>query len=813
MLLAAFLALVFACESTAATPQLTGRVVDENSLAVQGAQVTLTGPELYIPLYAVSDETGHFLVLPVPPGTYDLKVEKRGFYAFVSRSLAVTDRSAPLEVVLNHQQEYEETVSVVYSAPTIDREEAAVQTTLTSEEIIDLPFSATHDFRNALPLIPGVVKDRMGRIHLNGGGEDQTFYSLDGFNVTSPVSGILENRISVDAIRAVRVESSRYSAEYGKGSAGAMALETARGDDRFRFSATNFLPSFEFHNGLRLSNWTPRATFSGPIVKGRVWYFNALDLQYDLNVVDKLPSSANTNRNWFGSNLTRLQFNITNGNILTTSFLLNFQNSAHLGITPLDPVETSRNRQERFYFFNVKDQIYLSGGWVFEAGFGLNQINTYERPLGDATYTVTPEGRSGNYFSRSRGRVERAQWLANILAPPWHWRGRHSLKFGIDLDRIRYRQFASRRPFEVQRYPGSLVRRITFSGEPNFGANNFEFSAFIQDRWNPSDRILVEAGMRLDWDQILREPLWEPRLAATWSPDGLPDTKLSAGIGVFYDATNLGLLTRPRDQQRSEIVFGEDGVTPVLGPIQSIYRADQHHLRAPFYLNWSVGWEQKLPRAFYFRTNFIRKHGRHAWAYDLFPSTQADGTEQYFYVLGNWRRDNYRYVEFTLSRTFLGKYPWLLSYAYSGARSSAVIDFALENPILARQEGGPFDWDVPNRLISWGYLPAPYLKKYTVAYFVEGHSGFPYSIVDKDQRLRGSPNGNRLPGYFSLNLHLERRFKMWRHQWALRAGFNNITAHDNPTVVNNNIDSPHFGGLSGSQGRVFTGRIRFLGRN
>src|SRR5439155_6640356 len=375
MLLAAFLALVFACESTAA-PQLTGRVVDENSLAVQGAQVTLTGPELYIPLYSVSDETGHFLVLPVPPGTYDLKVEKRGFYAFVSRSVAVTVRAAPLEITLNHQQEYEETVNVVYSAPTIDPEEAAAQTTLTSEEIIDLPFSATHDFRNALPLIPGVVKDRFGRIHVNGGAENQAFYSLDGFNITSPVSGILENRISVDAIRAVSVEASRYSAEYGKGSAGAMALESARGDDHFRFSATNFLPSYEFHNGLVLSNWNPRATFSGPIVKGRAWYFNALDLQYDLNIVDKLPSTANTNRNWLGSNLTRLQFNLTNSQILTFGFLLNFQNSNHLGLTALDPVETSRYRRDRFYLFNVRHQASFGSGWVVESGFGLNQINS-----------------------------------------------------------------------------------------------------------------------------------------------------------------------------------------------------------------------------------------------------------------------------------------------------------------------------------------------------------------------------------------------------------------------------------------------------
>ena len=49
-------------------------------------------------------------------------------------------------------------------------------------------------------------------------------------------------------------------------------------------------------------------------------------------------------------------------------------------------------------------------------------------------------------------------------------------------------------------------------------------------------------------------------------------------------------------------------------------------------------------------------------------------------------------------------------------------------------------------------------------------------------------------------------------RWALRAGFNNVTGRDNPTGVNNNIDSPEFLTFGGAQGRAFTGRIRFLGR-
>lgn len=792
-----------------ASSQLAGRVVDESGLVVAGAKLTLSGDLIPGALIVTSDGAGRFLLPPVPPGIYVLRVEKPGFYAFVSSSITVREKPDSLEVVLNHRQEFEETVNVVYSAPVVDRQEAAAQTTLTSEEIVDLPFSASHDFRRALPMIPGVVRDGAGKMHLNGGGENQAYYSLDGFNITSPVSGVLENRISVDAVRSLSVSTSRYSAEYGKGSAGVLELETARGDDHFRFSSTNFFPSFQLHNGLVLKNWSPRASVSGPFVKGRAWYFNALDLQYDLNIVDQLPSNANTNRNWYGSNLSRFQVNLTHRNILTAGLLFNFENSLNLGISPLDPIETSRNRHERFYFFNIKDQAYFHNGWVLETGIAVNQTNTREIPQGDLVYRIAPTGRLGNYFLRSQGRAERIELLANFLTPRLNWHGRHSLKFGITGDKIHYHQVSNRRAYEVLRKQGTCSRLVSFLGNPSFSRGSSEFSGFIQDRWFPTERLLVEVGTRLDWDQVMRRTMNSPRLAITWGPARLPESKFSAGVGVFYDAMNMGLLTRDLDQQRVDTFFDEDGSTIRSGPILSRFVVDERQLQPPFYVNWSLGWEQKLPKNFYLRTNYIWKHGRHVWCYDLAAESAAENV----YRLASTRRNRYSYIEFTLTRRFKEKYPWFLSYVRSSARSSAVIDFSLDNSMLGRQGGGPVAWDNPNRLMSWAALPAPFFKKYLISYFAEWHTGFPYSVVNDTELLVGAPNSRRFPDYFSVNLYLERRFHFWRSEWALRGGFNNLTGHRNPTVVNNNIDSDEFGRFIGGQAQVFTGRIRFLGRN
>ncbi len=791
--------------------EMNGQVVDETGRVVPGARIVISGHLLVTPMSAVSDAAGRFVLSALPPGTYELKAEKPGFYATISHSLEVRTSDTSLQVVLNHRQEFDETVNVVYSAPVIDPQEAAAAKSLTSDEITDLPYPSTHDFRNALPLVPGIFKDNDGRFHLNGGAANRAYYSLDGFNITNPASGDLENRISVDAIRALRIETSRYSAEYGKGSAGVLALESSEGDDRFRFSATNFMPSFEWNDGPALTNWNPRGTVSGPIAKGRAWYYNALDLQYDLNVVKELPAGENTNRNWFGSNATRMRVNLSSKNQLAGGFLLNFRESRHLGISPLDPLETSRDRKERFYFLNIKDLAYL-GGWMLETGMALNQLHTEENPLGTRTYVISPKGRSGNYFMQSEGKVRRLQILASVLPPLWSWRGRHSFKFGADANRIASHRIARRKPFEIRTNTGTLSREVDFFGSTRIGRNTSEFSAYLLDRWTLNEKAFLEAGLRFDWDQILKQPLWSPRLAFTWGPSRFPESKFSAGIGVFYDATPLELLERAEDQVRSDTFFDAGGAQAPVSQVISRFLADERRLKAPFVLNWSAGWQQKLGRGFYLQASFIRKNGRRGWMYHPFE-TVTPAFSSYLYRLECTRRDGYSYFDIELSRTFQGKYPWLLSFARSSAHASEILDFSPDNPLFAGQSGGPLDWDIPNRLISWSAFPIPGLEKYLMAYFVEWHSGQPWSQVNQLQELVGAPNIRRFPEYFNLNLHLERRFRFWRSEWALRAGFNNLTGHDNPTVINNNLGSLDFGRFRGSQGRVFTGRIRFLGRN
>jgi hypothetical protein len=168
-----------------------------------------------------------------------------------------------------------------------------------------------------------------------------------------------------------------------------------------------------------------------------------------------------------------------------------------------------------------------------------------------------------------------------------------------------------------------------------------------------------------------------------------------------------------------------------------------------------------------------------------------------------------------LRRAFRHRYSVFGSYTRSSSRSNQVLDFNVDNPILSPQAAGPYPWDAPNRFLSWGLVPffkLPVIHELDIAYSLEARSGFPFNVTNDQGQLVGSPGALRFPSYFSLNLFVEKRFHAFGRYWALRGGFENITDHANPAVVNADINSTQFLTFSDFQGRAFTTRIRLLGK-
>ncbi len=783
-------------------------VEDETGVAVPHAHVVLE-PAAGTPLLREeTDYAGQCEFDGIAPGHYQLRVEKEGFFAFAEKDLDATALES-VHVTLNHQQEFVEHVTVTYSPPHIDPTQTPASTTLDSQQIIDLPFNVTRDIRYALPMLPQVVQDGTGQVHVAGAATRQTADRIDGFNVDTPVGGSFTMRVNVDAIRSVEVEESRYSAEFGKASGGVVNLATGMGDDTFRYSATDFAPSIQHRKGFHINTWTPRGTFSGPLKEGKAWFLLAPEGEYNLDIIPELPQGQDRSSSWRFGNLAKAQVNLPGGNILTASALLNDLHFTHAGLDRFDPLPTTINVHQPANLYSLKDQLLLPRGALVEFGVAFSHFHSDVFPMGNQPYFITPEGTSGNYFETARGQSSRVQGIVNAFLPPVHAAGRHEFKVGLDLTRLTDRQAYVRNSVSILREDGTLARRIVFSPANAFVRDSAEAGAYAQDRWSPRERWLVEAGARLDWDEIVRQALVSPRLAVTFVPTHKATTKLVAGIGVYYDRSNLDYVTRPDGGQRTDYFYDSTGTILTQPPLQTTFQVNERQLVAPRFINWSLGVEQRMPGHVYFRTGYIRKRERHGWAFVPLPPA-TPGTLSGQSVLQTIRRDRYDGVEFTARKPLARGHYLFASYVRSSSRTNAVLDFNLENPVFSPQAAGPLPWDSPNRFISWGKLPL--VRGFDFAYTLDWRQGFPFSIVNEDQELVGNPGSHRFPTYFTLNAAVERRLTVFGLQWALRAGIDNVTDNQNPSVVDNNIDSPHFLTFGGIATRALTARIRLLGK-
>jgi hypothetical protein len=784
-------------------------VVDENGLPVSDAQVTVSEPGRP-DLQLQTDYAGRCSYLLHQDASYQIRVGKPGFYEALEPHADAHPGS--IEVVLAYEQVVRQEVSVVAWPSGIDPERTSDKSVMNTPEIVNVPYPTSRDIRNLLPFNPGVVQDASGQLHVAGSETYATLDLLDGFDIRSPVSGELAARVSADAVRSTNVETTRYPVEFGRATGGVVALTTGMGDNRFRFNTTDFIPSFREINGVHFDKFVPRFTFSGPLARNRAWFFDGLEVEYDNIYIQELPEGADTDHLIRGSNLAKAQVNLTPANILSGGLLANDYHSPYDGISSLTPQQSTTKRDTIAWLPYLRDQHSFKNGTLLDTGFGVLRFRDGYEPHGDSPYELTPEIAQGSYFENEVSHSQREEGTAALYLPPQHWAGRHDLKTGIELNHVGFDEDISRAPVNYVREDGTLLRQSTFPAQAPFARHNLETGAYIQDRWLAHPGLLVESGLRFDWDEIVRRPLFSPRVAVVYSPPGAAaKTKLSAGVGLYYDHTQLEYLTRALAGVRYDTYYAADGTTPVSGPLQTVFEATDGSLTQTRAINWSLGIERKLPGDVYASANFLEKRIQDGFVY---ANQSGPGALSGPYRLTNGRQDHYDSFEVDVRRTFANGYTLFASYTRSSATTNAALDYGPTVSVLGPQQSGPLPWDTPNRLISWGWLPlfVPKLKKsWDFVYTLNWQSGFPFTSINASYEVVGAAGSMRFPDYISFSPGLEWKFHFRGAYFGLRGVLENATNSGNPAIMNNVVDSRAYGTFSEFLGRAFTARIRLIG--
>ena len=375
------------------------------------------------------------------------------------------------------------------------------------------------------------------------------------------------------------------------------------------------------------------------------------------------------------------------------------------------------------------------------------------------------------------------------------------LKGGVEFDHVSSDLRLDRRGFGMFDEQGHLQSAVQFVGPNSATVNNREYGAFILDRLILNPKLQVEVGARIDRERVIGRNNFSPRMAFSFLPLGTPRSKISGGVGIFYDNIALVNLQLPRMQQRFATVY--DGTIAASAPTPTTVRVSPD-LRSPSGLHWNLAWEHEWAPRWVSRINYIQKKGRNQLR--MAALTAPNGFDL---VFNNSGKSDYHALELTFDRPIRTNIRFLTSYIYSDAKARPSLSLDFPDPQLELISEAVTGWNTRHRLVTWGYFPVPW--KMNASYSVEARSGFPYSAVNVMNNVVGGYNSLTMPMFFVTNFSVEKEISItFKRRIAVRLGVTNLFNRFNPRFVDPNITSPGFMTFSDSSARHFVGRIRIL---
>jgi hypothetical protein len=281
-----------------------GTVTDPSGAVIPNARITLSNDATGLTLTAATGADGTYTFSPVKIGPYTVSVEAAGFRKSATHlNVNVQDQArADFQLIAGAATE---TVEVTAAAPQLQTQDASVGTVATSQQVNDLPLNG-RNYTFLAQLGAGVTKlnptrglDATGSFVANGLTTVHNNYLLDGIDNNNDTVDFLNgaayaNLPPPDAIQEFKVQTSNFSAEFGRAGGAVVNAAIKSGTNNFHGSAWEFLRNDMF-DAFDVSKWCLSeltnnkpcqnqkkdmlrrnqfgASAGGPIVKNRVFIF------------------------------------------------------------------------------------------------------------------------------------------------------------------------------------------------------------------------------------------------------------------------------------------------------------------------------------------------------------------------------------------------------------------------------------------------------------------------------------------------------------------------------------------------------------
>lgn len=818
ILVAAIVVTVGVCITPASSPYgpgnpgtvkgtVTARAAGGQQTPVADAKVTLTAAGKTDPAYTVrTDQTGEFIIENVPIGNYTLRVDADNLPA--ATQTVTLGSGSVIAIDINLSLELSEQVTIRDEEGLISTEETTTSNIVLARTLQNLPLRSD-DYKSAIPQTPGVVVANDGATHIKGSRATQSRFSVNGADVSDPISGSPSFEIPLEAVNSVKVEDNPYSAELGQFTGGVAQVNTKAGANKFDGGVSRLFPTYGGFFTGKIESFRPRVWGSGPIVQDKLFFIQSLEYRFRREEFDDLPEGADFRKVERFTSYSQLDYVINKSNQLKVSLAVYPQKTRFHNINFFTPQSATLNLKQRGYLISVSEQAVFKEASFLNSSFSYLKADVDIFGQGGPGYTLAPELVSGNYFGISyrdsdRWRLQEVFYFPQLVAA-----GKHSLRIGGEVGRAKVANYLRFSPIFFTRLNGTLTQRIDFSA-PNLAEASFtEAGAFVQNKWEINKRFTLDAGARIDHDGVTGRNNFSPRASLMITPFGSDSTIVRVGAGLFFDRTlPMALLFgdqngNPLYPERTITTLAPDGTT--VSNVANFVNTVSPDLRTPKSKRFSVYLDQRLTDEFTLRVGYVDRRASD----DLLIDRIVTGPTTGEYRLSSAGRSHYR--EFQVLLNYVNEKRGTFNVSYTRSRAEGDLNTAdvvannFAAPNLNANEYSLYPFDSPNRLLVVGRMPFKW--DILISPSIEYRTGYPFSAVNERLENVGPQNlAGRFPDYFSLDVQVTKgiqiKVPIIKKKYKFRVGVAlfNLTNRFNPRDVQNSIASPNYGHFFNSQG-------------
>lgn len=551
--------------SQSTTGNIEGWILDSNNKPVFAVNITVVSPELQGSRGVSTDERGYYLLTGLPIGQYSLKISHITFQQVnINNVRVLLGQTTEMGEVKLKEREIETEQIVIRGEQIINTRSTTNGKNISSEQFYPLPIA--RNFFHIAELLPHANLTYKGDRGTNfaGGTGIENRYFIDGAEVTEPEMGLLRFELPYNFIREVEIKTGGYQAEYNGALGGNLNTVTLSGGNEIHgsifgfFTGNNF--SRESRTGLGLppegdySSYDIGFGIGGPIVRDHLWFFAAYDpdvTSEEVYVRGLNMQQSSFTRHKFAAKLT---WGINQKNMLTLSVIGNpYESHQIINRSPTMEVlnEEFCNRDVSYFISNtaIKGIHHLTDNCMLQSSFSYGIMDGKLKPS-------SPEGSKPSFVDLVSGTASGGQGFTTMNPAQKLLNGSikamlvlqdHIIKAGMGYsynstkNEIIWKYFERRSKYywRIDEIITGTVKQRNFSG-------------FIQDSWQITPRLCMNAGIRWDpqWliasDGSVAQKITDqvqPRIGIIYQPGILGTQKITASFGRFYQPMLLSMST------------------------------------------------------------------------------------------------------------------------------------------------------------------------------------------------------------------------------------------------------------------------------